>query len=38
MPGVQRIPMQRAFMGADPSTYASIRNTSQRDIYRVIVD
>jgi hypothetical protein len=37
LPGAQRIPQLRAFVGDDPSVYAFIRNTSQRNIYRVPV-
>ena len=37
LPGAQRIPQLRAFVGDDPSVYAFMRNTSQRNIYRVPV-
>jgi serine/threonine protein kinase len=37
LPGAQRIPQLRAFVGNDPSVYAFMRNTSQRNIYRVPV-
>jgi serine/threonine protein kinase/Tol biopolymer transport system component len=33
--GAKRIPQLRAFVGDDPSVYAFMRNTSQRNIYRV---
>jgi Tol biopolymer transport system component/tRNA A-37 threonylcarbamoyl transferase component Bud32 len=34
LPGATRLP-QRAFVGGDPSVYAFMRSTSQRNIYRV---
>jgi hypothetical protein len=37
LPGVERIPQLRAFVGDNPSMYAFMRNTSQRNIYRVPV-
>jgi Tol biopolymer transport system component len=37
LPGAQRIPQLRAFVGAGPSVYAFMRNTTQRNIYRVPV-
>jgi Tol biopolymer transport system component len=37
LPGATRIPEPRAFVGDEPSVYAFMRNTSQRNIYRVPV-
>jgi len=37
LPGSQRIPQLRAFMGDDPSVYVFLRATPQRNIYRVPV-
>jgi hypothetical protein len=35
LPGAQRMPQLRAFMGDDPSIYVFLRATPQRNIYRV---
>jgi len=35
LPGAQRLSQLRAFVSDDPSVYAFMRNTSQRNIYRV---
>jgi hypothetical protein len=37
LPGAQRIPQLRAFMGDDPSVYVFMRALTQRNIYRVPV-
>jgi hypothetical protein len=37
MPGVKKIPQLRAVLSDDPSVYAFMRQTPQRNIYRVPV-
>jgi eukaryotic-like serine/threonine-protein kinase len=37
IPGAKRIPQLRAFLSDDPAVYAFMRQTSQRNIYRVPV-
>ncbi len=37
VPGMKMIPQERAFGGPDPSTYAFVRVTTQRNLYRIPV-